>query len=222
MHYRGGNLEMAVMDPYEVLGVSRNASKDEIKKAYRELAKKYHPDVHTNNPLSDLAEEKFKEVQAAYDQIMNDLEQGSANSSQYGGPRAYNPNGQQGGQGQQGGYNYTNIRTMIARNDLRNARRALDSIAIKTGEWYYLSGLLYARFGNAQLALRDLGTAVEMDPQNTEYVNAFYQVQNQSQRYAGNYRQYNGGGSSGCDTCLKLWCLDSCCECVGCDLISCL
>ena len=58
-------------DPYEVLGVSRNASQEEIKKAYRELSRKYHPDSYANNPLADLAEEKFKEVQEAYQQIMN-------------------------------------------------------------------------------------------------------------------------------------------------------
>ena len=58
------------MNPYEVLGVSRNASIDEIKRAYKELSRKYHPDSYVGNPLSSLAEEKFKQVQEAYDAIM--------------------------------------------------------------------------------------------------------------------------------------------------------
>ena len=65
-----------VTNPYEVLGISPNASNDEVKKAYRELSRKYHPDSYANNPLAELAEEKFKEVQEAYDQIMKQREGG--------------------------------------------------------------------------------------------------------------------------------------------------
>ena len=57
-------------NPYDVLGISPDASDDEIKRAYRDLTKKYHPDANVNNPLAELAEEKFKEVQEAYDEIM--------------------------------------------------------------------------------------------------------------------------------------------------------
>ena len=65
-----------ISDPYKILGISPNASNDEVKKAYRELSRKYHPDSYVNNPLSDLAEEKFKEVQEAYKQIMDEREHG--------------------------------------------------------------------------------------------------------------------------------------------------
>lgn len=219
---------MEIRNPYEILGVSRNASKDEVKKAYRELAKKYHPDVHSDNPLADLAEEKFKEVQAAYDMIMNEQESRAGFNNRGNGSSSYSNNsghnnnsGYNSSNGSSGGFNYTQIRTLIARNDLRTARRALDSVTLKNAEWYFLSGLIYSRFGNLGLALKDMGTALEMDPGNAEYVNAYYALQNQSQRYQSGYRQYNSNGDLG-SLCCKIWCLDTCCECGGCDLISCL
>lgn len=67
-----------MIDPYQVLGVSRSASDDEIKKAYRNLSRKYHPDANINNPNKDQAEEKFKQVQQAYDQIMKEKQSGAA------------------------------------------------------------------------------------------------------------------------------------------------
>ena len=76
-----------MLDPYSVLGVSRNATDEEIKKAYRKLSRKYHPDANINNPNKDQAEEKFKEVQQAYEQIMREREYGSSGGSSggYGG-----------------------------------------------------------------------------------------------------------------------------------------
>ena len=71
-------------NPYEVLGVSPSASDEEIKKAYRDLTRKYHPDANVDNPLADLAEEKFKEVQEAYDTIMHERASGSSGSYSYG------------------------------------------------------------------------------------------------------------------------------------------
>ena len=74
-----------MIDPYQVLGVSRSASDDEIKKAYRSLSRKYHPDANINNPNKDQAEEKFKQVQQAYDQIMKEKQSGAAGTGGYGG-----------------------------------------------------------------------------------------------------------------------------------------
>ena len=67
-------------DPYSVLGVSRDASDEEIKKAYRTLSRKYHPDANINNPNKDKAEEMFKTVQQAYNQIMKEKEGGYTSS----------------------------------------------------------------------------------------------------------------------------------------------
>lgn len=77
-----------MIDPYQVLGVSRSASDDEIKKAYRSLSRKYHPDANINNPNKDQAEEKFKQVQQAYDQIMKEKQSGAAGAGGYGGAEA--------------------------------------------------------------------------------------------------------------------------------------
>ena len=84
-----------MIDPYQVLGVSRSASDDEIKKAYRSLSRKYHPDANINNPNKDQAEEKFKQVQQAYDQIMKEKQSGAAGTGGYGGLHL----GQEGRQG---------------------------------------------------------------------------------------------------------------------------
>lgn len=88
------------MDPYQTLGISKTATDDEVKKAYRELSRKYHPDANANNPLRELAEEKFKEVQAAYSQIMDEREHGAA----YGQSSAQNPYGGYQTGGYQRGY----------------------------------------------------------------------------------------------------------------------
>ncbi|MBQ5674088.1 MAG: J domain-containing protein, partial [Lachnospiraceae bacterium] len=70
-------------DPYSILGISRSATDEEIKKAYRALSRKYHPDANINNPNKEQAEEKFKEVQKAYDQIMHERQYGSSNTNDY-------------------------------------------------------------------------------------------------------------------------------------------
>lgn len=112
------------MDPYKVLGISSDATDEEVKKAYRELSRKYHPDANANNPLKDLAEEKFKEVQAAYSQIMDMRAKGYAtNGSQTSGGYSAGYQGQgyqgQGYQGQNSGqgynhYSVVNIKVMVA------------------------------------------------------------------------------------------------------------
>lgn len=114
-------------DPYQVLGVSPNASDDEVKRAYRDLSRKYHPDTYANNPLANLAEEKFKEVQEAYKEIMDmraGKGQGYGGQGGYGGQNGYSGQGGYGGQqgyGQQNRQQYQYYGSGYGRNPYGNA-----------------------------------------------------------------------------------------------------
>ncbi|MDF2950269.1 MAG: dnaJ domain protein [Sedimentibacter sp.] len=195
-------------DPYEVLGLQRGASKDEVKSAYRKLAKKYHPDMNENNPLQDLAEEKFKEIQWAYDEIMN----GNTSSSYQ---------GNSGNSSYEGGSStLSSIRQLIQTGRFQEAIRALSGIPTRNAEWNYLMGVCYVNMGSIGQGVQYVQTAASMEPNNFEYKNFLNQIlnmQNSYQNRAYNYR----GGSSSADCCTQLICADCCCECLGGDLISC-
>lgn len=90
-------------NPYQVLGVSESASMDEVKKAYRKLSRIYHPDANINNPNKDQAEAKFKEIQAAYQQIVDEKEHGGSRSS-YSQGSSYGQSSSYGQGSSQGGY----------------------------------------------------------------------------------------------------------------------
>ena len=108
-------------DPYIVLGVKPDASDEEIKRAYRELARKYHPDNYQNNPLADLAEEKMKEINEAYDTITK-MRSGGGASGGYQSQGAYRGS-YQGGYQQQyssasSGSLYNQVRQAINMGDI--------------------------------------------------------------------------------------------------------
>ncbi len=193
-------------DPYEVLGVSRNATPEEIKKAYRKLAKKYHPDAYVNNPLADLAAEKFKEVNEAYEQISS----GKAGNQQR---QSYQSS--TGGSG-----NFAQIRNLINMNRINEAEQELDRLSNRNAEWYFLKGTIFMRRGWHAQGLNFIRQAVNMDPHNAEYRNTLNQYMAQTQQYR-NVGTNMGGGVSPCDCCQGLICADCCCECMGGDLISC-
>ena len=117
------------MNPYEVLGVSRNASIDEIKKTYRELSRKYHPDSYVGNPLSSLAEEKFEQVQEAYDAIMKE-KNGERNYSNYDNSNNYGYNNGESGE-------MAEVYNLLGRRSYSQALRLLDSIPNRNARWYY-------------------------------------------------------------------------------------
>ena len=205
-------------DPYSVLGISKNATDDEVKTAYRNLARKYHPDAYADNPLADLAQEKMQEINAAYDQIMNERRNGAKTSS-----GGWNPS-------QNANSQYADIRQLISAARYDDAQELLDGVPIasRDAEWYFLNGSVQYKRGWFDNAFTSFSTACRMDPQNEEYRAALNHLQRQRSGFGGSYggyRQSNyGNGSSGCsacDVCTTLWCADTCCECMGGDLISC-
>lgn len=204
-------------DPYSILGVSPGASDDELKKAYRDLARKYHPDNYHDNPLADLAQEKMKEINEAYDTITKQRA-GAAGSNAYGNSqRAWNSGNTA---GSSSGI-YAQIRAAINAGELDRAEQLLDSVHIgdRGAEWNFLMGSLYYRKGWMDEAIRFYRDAVQMDPTNMEYRQAFHYMQNGGAAY----RPAGTGMSEigGCDICSSLLCADCCCECMGGDLIPC-
>lgn len=201
-----------IMDPYQVLGVSSSASNEEIKKAYRELSRKYHPDSYIDNPLSGLAEEKFKQVQEAYDQIMKDRENGYNGGSAGYGRDNFTGSGDDSME-MQAAFNYINS------GYYREALNTLSSIRYKNARWYYYSAVANAGIGNNIEAYNHARQAVSMEPGNVEYSNFLNQMQLKTQRYQNS--GYSGTGFGTGNLCCDLWCADSCCECMGGDLIPC-
>lgn len=201
-------------DPYEVLGIPRTATDDEVKTAYRNMARKYHPDNYTDNPLSDLAQEKMQEINEAYDSIVR-MRQGGGNAGGYqnGGYRA--PNG--------GPSRYGDIRQMIMQNRLMDAEMLLDGIPVasRDAEWNYLKGSVLYKKGWLEEAYNHFSTACRLDPNNLEYRQAFQRVS--QSRQTGGYRTAdpNGETCNTCDVCTTLYCADCCCECMGGDCIRC-
>ena len=219
-------------NPYEVLGVSPSASDDEIKKAYRDLTRKYHPDANINNPLADLAEEKFKEVQEAYDTIMKERENGGYNYG-YSGGYQQSSYGYGGGSYQGSGTGgQQDVETQAVYNFINNRRyqdavNLLNRMPNRTAQWYYLSGVANAGLGNNIIARDHAAQAVNMEPNNPQYRQFMDQLNWNSQRYQTNpYGSgYGSGGNTPCGTgnmCCDLWIADTLCECMGGDLCSCI
>lgn len=217
-------------DPYQVLGVSPSATDEQIKNAYRELARKYHPDNYVNNPLADLAQEKMKEINEAYDQIQHQRKQQQQSySGQASANRGYSNAGysRQSYSGQ-GRSQFADIRQLLNSNRLSEAEELLEGIPQqrRDAEWYYLRGRVFYVHGWLDQAYSYYTRAVQMNPGNAEYQTALNQLmwQRNTGRPSGGYGDYRNvqsGGMSGCDMCSGLICADCCCECMGGDLISC-
>lgn len=196
-------------DPYEVLGVPRNASKDQIKAKYRELAKKYHPDNYAGSPLAETANEKMQEINEAYDAIMS----GNAGPS-YSSRSSY------------GGYNdYSQVRELMRRGALDSAEQILETMPqnVRDAQWYYLKGQINHQRGWTDQAFTYFATAYNMEPTNPEYRHAY---ENLGRQRAGGFRTSSRHNSSsadcdGCSICQGLLCADCCCECMGGDCIPC-
>lgn len=203
-------------DPYQVLGVSPGATDEQIKDAYRKLAKKYHPDQYADSPLKELADEKMKEINEAYDTITAQRKRGGAGTGGFGG---YQPTG-----GARSGFQ--DVRSLIVSGRIADAEQILNGVPAerRNAEWYFLKGTVLYRRGWLEEAKDHFSRACQMDPGNAEYNAALNQAMQQGSGMYGGY--YSGGGvrqndCNTCDLCSSLMIADCCCECMGGDLIPC-
>ena len=201
-------------DPYEVLGLTQGASIDEVRQAYRTLAKKYQSDEFMNGPLSSSAQKKMDELNEAYDEIISH----SSNSQKSSQKEVYSDSTHS---------SYPDVRSLIQQNRLEEAETILDGIYMSSrdAEWYFLKGQIHQRRGWFDEAHKAYSKAYSLDPSNREYKAAFDSLNAGASGSYRNSRSSSSGdccGCSACDLCSSLICADCCCECFGGDLIKCI
>ena len=204
-------------DPYKILGVPEDASDEEIKKAYRELARKYHPDNYHDNPLEDLAQEKMKEINAAYEQITKERASGrrtgGAGGAYGGGSYGYGGYQSYGGYGSSQSSVLQQARIAINTGNISRAEALLANYGDHNAEWNFLKGVVCYRRGWMDEALRYYRTAVQMDPGNAEYRQALDYMEGTDDT------AYRPGGSFGTlcsgNPCLSMCCLYTLCSSGG-------
>ena len=210
-------------DPYKILGVSPTATDDEVKAAYRALARKYHPDKYRDSDLAEMAGEKMKEINAAYDEIQkiragkSTAGQGGYGSNPYGGAGA---GGQTyGGQTYGNGYSDGNANPYVTARRLINLRRVAEAAQVlstipeaqRGAEWHFLMGCVAVNRGHYVDAQQFFDTACGMDPDNHEYREAQERLRNRSANF-GAGQGSAGSSCSCCDICAAFMCADCCCD----------
>ena len=199
-------------DPYQVLGVSRSATDDEIKKAYRNLARKYHPDNFAGKPeAAASAETVMKEINEAYDNIQKERsgKGGTSHGSSY---------------TSSGTTSFYEVRRLISQGLYSDAELIIDSTPAgdRGAEWNYLKGCLLTQRGYYYDAIRCIETACYLDPNNMEYREAKNRLRMRASGFGDEYRTANNVRNCDlCSLCSALVCCDGCCECCGGNLISC-
>lgn len=205
------------MDPYEILGVPHSATDQEIKKAYRILSKKYHPDANIDKPNAKEYEEKFKQIQQAYQTIMDERQHRSSSRGYTGGFYSGRRSASSGDE--------NSIHMQAAVNFIRNGRfaealRVLDGIQNRNALWYYTAAIAHSGSGNNATALQYARKAVEMEPNNFEYQKLVQQLESPGFSYQTMQQPYVGSGwdDSGCIRCCAAnlcfnMLLNCCCNC---------
>ena len=206
-------------NPYTVLGVTRGATDEELKKAYRKLSRKYHPDSNINNPNAKQAEQKFKEIQVAYDQIQKEKEGGYASSgygdfSGFGGFGGFN--GYQQTQSQES-INIQAVKNYIKNGYFKEAMNVLNTISNQDAEWYYYSAICHAGLGNDAMALEHSKRAMTMDSNNFQYRELYRKLSTGETWYQTQGMNYGrtvmpGSGGLCCSIIVANLCCGMCCR----------
>lgn len=200
-------------DPYQVLGIPRCATDDEVKKAYRTLARRYHPDNFVGSADAGKNEERMKEINEAYETITR--ERAGKDGGTYSSYNTYTSSGTT---------SFYEVRRLIRDGRYSEAELIIESTpaADRGAEWNYLKGCLLTQRGYYYDAMRYIEIACYLDPANAEYKEARNRMRNRSTSFGSAYRAHNNTGDCDvCGICSTLICCDSCCECCGGDLISC-
>jgi curved DNA-binding protein CbpA len=199
-------------DPYAVLGIDRSATDEQVKSAYRDMARKYHPDNFDNNPTAaEMATEKMQEINEAYDQIINSRKSGGSAKRQAG--------NNWGAGNTSANSEFNDVRNLINNGRFEEAQEILDGVPPekRTAEWYFLNATVLYRRGWFDAAYTSMATACRMDPQNAEYRAALNQMQRSRNGYSAYGRPYAGQGTnmqcSPCEICAGLMCFDMMCDC---------
>lgn len=199
-----------MQNPYEVLGVKENASEAEIKAAYKGLAKKYHPDRYLDNPLADLAEEKFKEINSAY----NELSKKPKSNSYYSSTRQAND--QANYRKENSGSNvFYEVRRLIQSRRFAEAETLLNQMHERDGEWHFLKGIIALNRGFTQMGFEHLRHAIQLDPSNIEYRQTYDQVRMRGQKYRATSNSNGYNQVNACDCCAQLLCAQCLCQCLS-------
>ena len=203
------------MNPYSVLGVNPSATDEEIKKAYRELSKKYHPDANVNNPYKDEYEEKFKEVQAAYTAIMDQRQGKVPGGTEFWG-NGYGYQGQTQSQTQSQDQQYMQAAVGYIQNGYyKEGLNVLEEVQDRRGPWFYYSAYANYKLGNNAVALEHAKAACAFEPNNFYYALLLNQMQGGEVRYQQRSYQYGGNPRSRqnvcAEACATMICINMCC-----------
>ena len=206
------------MNPYEILGVSENADQETVKKAYRNLVRKYHPDRYVNNPLADLASEKLKEINVAYDMIENNGKYQHIKDENKGEKTYSNESDKNKYSDEEISFN--RVRYLLELGLTEDAVDVLKKLP-RNAEWYYLSGVAEIARGRYNNAVNYIKTAISMEPDNSEYKNALDTLNDRASHYDNEGEKQKNYGADCClGGCLFVYicpylCIGGClCECL--------